>query len=138
MNPDASEQFRTLLDRPSAAVLTTFRKDGTAVPSPVWFRATNGELEVVIAEGDVKLRHLAARPTCSLLIFETLPPFRGLRVEGEPTLRHEGVTEVRLAIASRYLGPHNGERFTAARGAGVVLSMQLSEARFWDLSRILP
>jgi hypothetical protein len=59
-------------------------------------------------------------------------------VEGEPTLRHEGVTEVRLAIASRYLGPHNGERFTAARGAGVVLSMQLSEARFWDLSRILP
>lgn len=46
--------------------------------------------------------------------------------------------EVRLAIASRYLGPDDGERFTAARGAGVVLSMQLSEARFWDLSTILP
>ena len=138
MNPDAPEQFRTLLDRPSAAVLTTFRKNGTAAPSPVWFRAPNGELEVVIAEGDVKLRHLATRPTCSLLIFETSTPFRGLRVEGEPTLRHEGVTDARLAIASRYLGPDDGKRFTSARGPGVILSMQLREAHFWDLSAILP
>ena len=138
MDSDAPEQFRTLLDRPSAAVLTTYRKDGTAALSPVWFRAANGELEVVIAEGDVKLRHLSARPTCSLLVFETLPPFRGLRAEGEPTLRHEGVTEARLAIASRYLGSDAGRRFTAARGPAVILAMQLSEARSWDLSAILP
>lgn len=138
MDPDAPQQFRPLLDRPSAAVLTTYRKDGDAATSPVWFRATHGELEVVIARGDVKLRHLAARPTCSLLVFETSPPFRGLRIEGEPTLRSEGVREARLAIASRYLGPDDGERFTAARGAGVVLSMPLSEARFWDLTAILP
>lgn len=105
MDPDAPQQFRPLLDRPSAAVLTTYRKDGDAATSPVWFRATHGELEVVIARGDVKLRHLAARPTCSLLVFETSPPFRGLRIEGEPTLRSEGVREARLAIASRFSDP---------------------------------
>lgn len=138
MEPDIGEHFRTLLDHPSAAVLVTYRKDGTAASSPVWFRLADAELQVVIAEGDVKLRHLAARPTCALLIFETLSPFRGLRVEGEPMLRHEGVREARLAIASRYLGTDDGERFAAARGAGVVLSLPLSKAHSWDLSAILP
>lgn len=138
MDPDELEAFWTLLDRPSAAVLSTYRKDGTTVPSPVWFRVANGDLEVVMAEGDVKLRHLTARPTCSLLIFETVLPFRGLRVEGEPTLRRDGVAEARLAIASRYLGTDKGEQFTAARGPGVILSMQLGDARAWDLSPILP
>jgi hypothetical protein len=135
---DSLACLRTLLDRPSAAVLMTYRNDGTAASSPVWFRVADRELQVVIAEGDVKLKHLAARPTCSLLVFETVPPFRGLRAEGEPTLRRDGVREARLAIASRYLGPEDGQRFTEVRGRGVILSMPLSEARSWDLSAILP
>ena len=52
------DPFATLLAGPSPAVLTTYRRDGTAVPSPVWFRR-DGALEVVIADGDVKLHHLA-------------------------------------------------------------------------------
>jgi len=35
---------------PSPAVLTTYRKDGTAVTSPVWFRFRGDTFEVVIAE----------------------------------------------------------------------------------------
>ena len=138
VDSDALAQFQKLLERPSAAVLVTYRTDGTAASSPVWFRVADRELQVVIADGDVKLKHLAARPTCSLLVFETVPPFRGLRAEGEPTLRREGVREARLAIASRYLGPEDGQRFTEARGRAVILSMPLSQARLWDLSAILP
>lgn len=138
MDPYKLESFSTLLDRPSAAVLSTYRKDGTAVPSPVWFRIAEGDLEVVVAEGDVKLRHLAARPICSLLIFETVLPFRGLRVEGEPRIRRDGVAQARLAIASRYLGADSGEEFTAARGPGAIVSLRLGDARAWDLSPILP
>ena len=130
--------FQSLLDGPSAAVLMTYRNDGTAASSPVWFRLADSELQVVIAEGDVKLKHLASRPVCSLLVFETVAPFRGLRVEGTPTLRREGVTAARLAIASRYLGPEGGERFTEARGRALILSLPLSQARSWDLSAILP
>jgi hypothetical protein len=40
-------------------VLTIYRKDGSANTVPVWFRWTDPAFEVVIAEGDVKLRHLA-------------------------------------------------------------------------------
>ena len=57
-------EFDSLLQAPSPAVLTTYRKDGTAVTSPVWFRFQDNTFEVVIARDDVKLRHLAARPQC--------------------------------------------------------------------------
>jgi hypothetical protein len=52
-------EFATLFQAPSPAVLTTYRKDGTAVTSPVWFRFRGDTFEVVIAENDVKLHHLA-------------------------------------------------------------------------------
>jgi len=68
------EDARTLLDAPSAAVLTTHRKDGTALTSPVWFRWIGVAFEVVIARDDVKLRHLERDPRCSLVIFEAVRP----------------------------------------------------------------
>src|SRR5439155_26423886 len=66
------EDVRSLLEAPSPAVLTTTRKDGRPYASPVWFRWTGEAFEVVIARGDVKLRHLARDPRCSLLVFEAV------------------------------------------------------------------
>ena len=132
------ELITDLLQSAAPAGLTTYRRDGSAVGSPVWFRAHDGRVEVVIAEGDVKLRHLRRDPRCSLLVFEADPPFRGVRVEGLPSFETEGVAEARLAISSRYLGSEDGRRFTEQRGPGVVLSLPLTEARSWDLRRILP
>jgi hypothetical protein len=79
-------EFATLFQAPSPAVLTTYRKDGKAVTSPVWFRFRGDTFEVVIAENDVKLRHLAARRECELLVFETVPPFRGHRWRRPPPM----------------------------------------------------
>ena len=59
------EDVRPLLDAPSPAVLTTYRKDGSALTTPVWFRFHDGAFEVVLAEGDVKRRHLMRHPTVS-------------------------------------------------------------------------
>jgi hypothetical protein len=44
--------FRTLLEDASPAVLTTYRKDDSAIATPVWFRWFDGAFEVVIAKGD--------------------------------------------------------------------------------------
>lgn len=130
--------FQSLLDAPSAAALTTYRKDDTAATSAVWFRSTDTHVEVVIAESDVKVRHLERRPACSLLIFETVRPFRGIRIETEPSLTRHGVAEARLAISTKYLGDDGGRAFTAARGAAYVLRLPLSGASTWDLADILP
>ena len=133
-------EFASLLEAPSPAVLTTYRKDGTAVASPVWFRFQGDSFEVVIAENDVKLRHLAARPECELLVFETVPPFRGMRVRSDqPILTRDGAQQARQDIASRYLGEKRGKRFAAERtSTGILLRLPADHAKAWDLNAILP
>ena len=140
MTDEWVEGVRSLLEAPSPAVLTTYRKDGSANVSPVWFRWVEGAFEVVIAEGDVKLRHLARDPRCALLVFEAVPPFRGVEVRGTGELVECDVTPLRADIAGRYLGASDGERFAAERRSkpGVLLRLAASEPRVWDLSKILP
>jgi hypothetical protein len=129
----------SLIEAPSPAVLTTYRKDGSALTTPVWFRLHDGAFEVVLAEGDVKRQHLARTPTCLLVIFETLPPFRGVEVKGQPDLVDGDVTIAREAIAIRYLGGESGRRFVASRRSsrGTLLRLVPRNPRIWDLAAAL-
>ena len=43
-----------MLDAPSPAALITYRRDGSADVSPVWFRYTGEAFEVVVAKSDIK------------------------------------------------------------------------------------
>ena len=140
MTSDWIEKVRSLLEAPSAAVLTTYRKDGNALVSPVWFRWIEGAFEIVIAEGDVKLAHLARDPRCVLVVFEAVRPFRGVEVRGVSELVECDVTSVRAAISGRYLGVSEGERFATERRAkpGVLLRLVAGARRVWDLADILP
>ncbi len=139
MTADWLPRVRSLLDGPSPAVLTTYRQDGSALVTPVWFRWTGEAFEVVIAEGDVKLRHLARNPDCVLVVFEAVRPFRGIEVRGAAELVEGDVTDVRAAIAGRYLGADDGARFAAERTKpGVLLRLVPAEPRVWDLAGILP
>lgn len=137
---DWVDGVRSLLEAPSPAVLTTYRSDGSALVSPVWFRWADGAFELVIAEGDVKLRHLARDPRCVFVVFEAVAPFRGVEARGEAELVEGDVTPVRADIAGRYLGTRDGERFAAERRSkpGLLLRLAVTEPRVWDLSAILP
>ena len=131
---------QSLLGAPSPAVLTTIRKDGSPLVSPVWYRWTGEAFEVVIARDDVKLQHLAREPRCSLLIFEAVRPFRGVEVRAEATVTRCDVTEHRRAVARRYLGAEAGDRFVADRAdkPGDLVQLVPVEPRVWDLTAILP
>jgi PPOX class probable F420-dependent enzyme len=140
MTDESLGSVRTLLEAPSPAVLTTYRKDGTALVTPVWFRWTGEAFEVVIAEGDVKLGHLARNRQCILVVFEAVPPFRGVEVRGAADLVEGDVTSARAEIAGRYLGAGSGERFADARRSrpGVLLRLVPDAPRIWSLSGVLP
>ena len=126
-----------LLEAPSAAALAVHREDGTVHLSPVWYRWTGEAFEVVIAPGDGKLAHLEHDRRVSLLIFEAVPPFRGVEVHGLAEIRTTGVAEARLSISSRYLGGAGGQALAAQRGdRGVVLSLRPEDPRVWDLSEL--
>jgi PPOX class probable F420-dependent enzyme len=134
------DDVQSLLDAPAPAVLTTYRRDGSALTTPVWFRFEDGTFEVVLADGDLKRRHLERTPRCLLVVFETVPPFRGVEVKGEPELIDGDVTEVREAIAGRYLGVERGRRFAARRRSphGTLLRLEARDSRVWDLAASLP
>jgi PPOX class probable F420-dependent enzyme len=126
-----------LLEAPSAAALAVYRADGSIHLSPVWYRWTGEAFEVVIAPGDGKLTHLENDRRVSLLIFEAVPPFRGVEVRGVAEIRAAGVREARLSIATRYLGIAGGRALAERRGdRGVVLSLRPEEPRVWDLSEL--
>jgi PPOX class probable F420-dependent enzyme len=133
-------RVRSLVEAPSPAVLTTYRRDGSALVSPVWFRWHHGAFEVVIAEGDVKLTHLRRHRRCILVVFEVTRPFRGLEVRGDAELLEGDVTAARTAIASRYLGADDGDRFARDRRStpGVLLRLAAGSPRVWNLAAILP
>jgi PPOX class probable F420-dependent enzyme len=137
---DWVERVRTLLDAPSPAVLTTYREDGSALVSPVWFRWNDPAFEVVIAEDDVKIHHLARDPRCVLVVFEAERPFRGVEVRGEAKLVRGDVTAARVEIAGKYLGAEDGVLFAEQRRAnpGVLLRLPAIRPRVWDLAVILP
>ena len=73
--------MRLLLEAPSPAVLTTYRKDGSALV----------ELELALARD----------PQCVLVVFEAVRPFRGVEVRGVSELVECDVSSVRAAIAGR-------------------------------------
>ncbi len=113
--------LRSLLEAPAPAVLVTYTRDGSAHVSPVWFRFTGGVFEVVVAKGDVKLRHLARDPRAVLMIFETVAPFRGVKVRADVEVDDSQIEDVRRTISSRYLGPETAQAFVAERGEGGVV-----------------
>jgi hypothetical protein len=138
---DWVEGMRTMLEAPSPAVLTTYRKDDSAAATPVWYRWHDGAFEIVIAVGDVKLRHLARRAECTFVVFETIYPFRGVEIRGvTPEIVETDVTQIRIDIAGRYLGGlAEGERYAAQRTKpGVLVRLRADEPRVWDLRGMLP
>lgn len=128
----------SLLSAPSPAVLTTYRRDGSALTTPVWFRFHDDAFELVIAKGDVKLGHLERDPRCLLVVFEAVPPFRGVAVNGTAELVDRDVREIRADISGRYLGTEGGRAYAAQRKVPGVLVRITGERREWDLTGMLP
>lgn len=133
---EARAEMQSLLDAPSPATLTQYAEGGEAITSPVWFRFDGYAFEVVIALNDHKLGLLRRDPRCMLLIFETEPPFRGVRVRAKAELVADEGSATRLAIATRYLGEEGGRQYAdlERRPPGFVVRLRASFAKAWDLS----
>ena len=133
------EDLGDLLDGPAAAVLATYRADGSVLLSPIWFRWDGTAFEVTLAAGDRKVGLIEQDPRVVLTVFEHRPPFRGMELRCLAQVRRDGVLEARREIASKFVGAERGLAFAEERGEeGFVLRLEPGEIRAWEFADTFP
>ena len=121
-----------LLEQPLVAVLATYRRDGTVLLSPVWHEWRDNGFHVVTGSGDVKAGHLRRDPRASIVVCDDSPPYRGLELRATARLTMTQDRSIVRRIATRYLGPEAGERYTETAGDDLLIRLEPGELRAWD------
>jgi PPOX class probable F420-dependent enzyme len=123
-----------LAELPLLAVLATYRRDGTVLLSPVWHEWRDGGFQVVTGGRDVKAVHLRRDPRASIVVCEHCPPYRGVEVRGNATLRTAGVGDAVKRIASRYLGREAGAAYAERAADDLLIRLEPGDLRAWDFA----
>lgn len=116
-----------LLEQPILAVLATKRKNGTVLLSPVWHEWSGGGFSIVVWANDIKSKNIQANPDVTVLVAETVHPYRSLEISGTATL--EALTDP-MPFVTRL-----GMRYISADGAAYVEKYRGTEM---ELVRVKP
>ena len=127
------DELDGLLERPLVAVLATYRPNGDVLLSPVWHRWRDGGFDVVTGGDDVKVRHLRNDPRATVLVYEHVPPYRGIELKGRVVLGSADRDLVR-EIAVRYMGAEQGEAYAARAGDDTLIRLEPGQIRAWDFA----
>lgn len=128
------EDLGDLLEQPLVAVLATRRASGEVLLSPVWHRWRDGGFDVVTGKHDVKVQHLRRDPRANIVVYEQVPPYRGIEVRAEARL--EDARGAVRSIAIRYLGEREGAAYADGVGAGddTLIRLEPGRLRAWDFA----
>jgi PPOX class probable F420-dependent enzyme len=128
------EELGDLLEQPLVAVLATYRRNGTVLLSPVWHQWRDGGFDVVTGSRDVKVQHLRRDPRASFVVYEHVPPYRGIELRTEARLEDAADTVRRIAI--RYLGERDGAAYADGDGAAddTLIRLEPGDVRAWDFA----
>lgn len=99
-------RMTTDLDRLGAAefmLLTTFRRDRSAAPTPVWVAPLDGGLAVWTVDGSAKVKRIRRDPTIALTECDRVGEPHGDTVKGQAeVLDAVGTARVRAAVSQKY------------------------------------
>ena len=100
--------------------------------SPVWHRWRDGGFDVVTRGDDVKVQHLRRDPRAGIVVYEHVPPYRGIEVGAEARLEDAG--DAARAIAIRYLGEHEGAAYADGAPDDTLIRLEPGRLRAWDFA----
>jgi PPOX class probable F420-dependent enzyme len=126
------EELGDLLEQPLVAVLATYRRDGSVLLSPVWHQWRDGGFEVVTGSHNVKVQQLRRDPRASIVVYEHVPPYRGIELRTEARLEDAGDVVRRIAI--RYLGERDGATYADSAGDDTLIRLEPGHVRAWDFA----
>jgi hypothetical protein len=100
--------------------------------SPVWHRWRDGGFDVATGSGDVKVRQLRRNPRAGIVVYEHVPPYRGIEVRGEARLQEAGDAVRQIAV--RYLGERDGNTYADSAGDDTLIRLEPGRLRAWDFA----
>jgi PPOX class probable F420-dependent enzyme len=130
----APAELGDLLELPRVAVLATYRRDGTALLSPVWHEWRDGGFNIVTGSRGAKVGHLRRDPRAGIVVYDDGPPYRGLELRAMAQLSTLEDRSIVLRIATRYLGEEAGERYAETGGDDLLIRLEPGELRAWDFA----
>ena len=131
------EELGDLLEQPLVAVLATYRRDGTALLSPVWHEWRDDGFSVVTRDDDVKAQHLRRDPRAGIVVAESSPPYRGIELRCRVRLVTEDVAPTVGRIATRYLGEERGAAYAEGGADNLLIRLEPGTLRAWDFANDL-
>jgi PPOX class probable F420-dependent enzyme len=126
------EDLGDLLEQQLVATLATYRRNGEVLLSPVWHEWRDGGFNVVTGGRDIKVQHLRHDPRASILVYEHVPPYRGIEVRAETRLEPAGDAVRRIAV--RYLGEDDGAAYADTSGDDTLIRLEPGVLRAWDFA----
>lgn len=99
---------RTAVEKADYVLLTTFRKDGTPVPTPLWAAADDGKIFVWTVTDSWKVKRLRRNPAVTLQPCNAKGTPHGAPIDGTARILDADETEhVRRLLRKKYflLGP---------------------------------
>ena len=116
---------RAFLDEPRYGVVGTLNPDGSIQQTVVWFIREGDELRFSTGAASVKVRNLRRAPTITLTIEDG---GRYLSVSGVATVEPADPA-LRLALATRYLGPDQAAEWVTRRPGVARASVRIAVRR---------
>lgn len=126
------EQREAFLADVHVGVLSVERADGPPLAAPVWYSyAPGGDVEVLTDDTSLKGRLLRAAGRASLCAQREELPYAYVTVEGPVTLG-EADDDIRLAMATRYLGAEGGRAYVDNSPAEDGVLVRLTPERWFS------
>ena len=108
-------EIDAFLSEPLLADLATVRPDGAPHVAPVWFHYDGDKIFIIARPSAVKLRNITYEPRVAVSISTPDVPYSYVIVDGLAEISTHGAEKAFRAMAARYKGRTEGERYVERR-----------------------
>ena len=128
MEPTSSQ--KAYLEETNVAILATTGPGSRAHAMPVWYVYEGGQIIVGAGANSQKRRNIDRNGQATLVIDRREPPYRALMVQGTAEVGPAAPQELRLRIATRYLGEQRGREYVEETAGGDSITIRITPQRF--------
>lgn len=128
MEPTSAQ--RAYLEQTNVAILATTGPGSRAHAMPVWYVYEDGQIIVGAGANSQKRHNIDRNGQATLVIDRREPPYHALMVQGTAEVGPAAPSELRLKIATRYLGERRGREYVEETAGGDSITIRITPQRF--------